>query len=111
MAEIDNIYCFRHKGSLVRFAGLEPPENQSGKFEAESSISKQDSPHLRKTLFQAMSCALQNSSAKDLVYQFLDRKRSEGKHYYNYMTAGCAKFLRTYYARIKEYPGFSDSEA
>ena len=37
------------------------------------------------------------------VFQFIDRKRSEGKHYYNYMTSGSAKFLRIYYARIKEY--------
>jgi hypothetical protein len=36
------------------------------------------------------------------VYQFLDRKRAEGKHYYCYMTAGSAKFLRIYYARVNE---------
>ena len=28
--------------------------------------------------------------------------RSEGKHYYVYMVAGGAKFLRIYYARVKE---------
>ena len=104
MAEIGDIYRFHHKGSLVRFAGLEPPEHQSGKFVAESrSISKQGSPHLRKTLFQIMDCLLKTSPSNDPVYQFLDRKRAEGKHYYNYMTAGCAKFLRIYYARVKEY--------
>jgi len=37
------------------------------------------------------------------VYQFLDRKRAEGKHYYSYMTAGSAKFLRIYYARVNEF--------
>jgi hypothetical protein len=37
------------------------------------------------------------------VYQFLDRKRAEGKHYYCYMNAGAATFLRIYYARVKEY--------
>lgn len=112
MAEIGDVYRFRHKGSLVRFAGLEPPEYQSGKFEAESrSISKQGSPHLRKTLFQVMSCILQNSPPDEPIYQFLDRKRAEGKHYYNYMTAGCAKFLRIYYARIKEYLETLDLQA
>lgn len=110
MAEIGDVYRFSHKGSLVRFAGLEPPENQSGKFEAESrSISKQGSPHLRKTLFQVINCILQRSPADDPVFQFLDRKRAEGKHYYNYMTAGCAKLLRIYYARVKEYLDSLDS--
>lgn len=112
MAEIGDVYRFRHKGALVRYAGLEPPEYQSGKFEAESRpISKQGSPHLRKTLFQVMDCLLKHSPADEPVYQFLDRKRAEGKHYYNYMTAGCAKFLRIYYARVKEYLDSLDSDA
>ena len=38
-----------------------------------------------------------------LSTSFLDRKRAEGKHYYVYMVAGCNKFLRIYYARVKEY--------
>lgn len=36
------------------------------------------------------------------VYKFLDKKRSEGKPYYVYMTAGANNFLRIYYARVKE---------
>jgi len=104
MAEIGDVIRFRSKASLVCFAGLEPPEYQSGKFESkERAISKTGSPHLRKTLFQVMDCLLKTSPQDDPVYQFLDRKRAEGKHYYSYMTAGCAKFLRIYYARINEY--------
>jgi hypothetical protein len=37
------------------------------------------------------------------VYQFLDRKRAEGKPYFVYMTAIANKFLRIYYGRVKEY--------
>ena len=37
------------------------------------------------------------------VYQFLDKKHSQGKPYYVYMTAGANKFLRIYYGRVKEY--------
>jgi len=87
----------------VCFAGLEPTDNQSGRFQGNEPISKQGSPHLRKTLFQVMSCILKNSPVDDSVYQFLDRKRAEKKHYYCYMNAGAAKFLRIYYARVKEY--------
>ena len=36
------------------------------------------------------------------VYQFLDRKRAEGKPYLVYMTAGTNKFLRIYYGKVKE---------
>ncbi len=49
-----------------------------------------------------MGCILKGKPADDPIYQFLDRKRAEGKHYYSYMTAGCAKFLRIYYARVNE---------
>jgi transposase len=104
MAEIGDVYRYRNKGSLVAFAGLDAPPYQSGKFESSSrSISKKGSPHLRKTLFQVMESYLMNAPADEPVYQFIDRKRSEGKHYYSYMTAASAKFLRIYYARIKEY--------
>ena len=39
----------------------------------------------------------------DAVYLFMDKKRSEGKPYYVYMTAGANKFLRVSYGRVKEY--------
>jgi len=103
MAEIGDICRFPKKSSLVRFAGLEPVENQSGSFDGNRKISKQGSPHLRKTLFQVMDCLIKLTPVNDPVFQFLDRKRAEGKHYYSYMNAGSAKFLRIYYARVMEY--------
>ena len=33
---------------------------------------------------------------------FLDKKRSEGKPYYVYMTAGMTKFLRIYYGKVRD---------
>ena len=39
----------------------------------------------------------------DAVYRFMDKKRSEGKPYYVYLTAGANKFLRVYYGGVKEY--------
>ena len=104
MAEVGDVFRYRNKGSLVAFAGLEAPPYQSGKFESSSrSISKKGSPHLRKTLFQIAQIYLQRAPADEPVYQFIDRKRAEGKHYYSYMTAASAKFLRIYYARVKEF--------
>ncbi|MCS6751616.1 transposase, partial [Proteus mirabilis] len=104
IAEIGDIRRFIKKQSLVAFSGVDAPPYQSGKFESKSrSISKRGSGNLRKTLFQVMSSLLQNSLETDPVYQFLDRKRQEGKNYYVYMVAGCNKFLRIYYARVKEH--------
>jgi len=103
MAEVGDVLCYPKKSSLVSFAGLEPTDNSSGRFKGDKPISKQGSPHLRKTLFQIMSCLIQNAPENEPVYQLLDRKRSEGKHYYSYMCAGSAKFLRIYYARVKEH--------
>lgn len=57
---------------------------------------------MRRVLFQVCDALLKRSPVDDAVYQFLDRKRAESKHYYCYMTAGSAKFLRIYYARVNE---------
>jgi len=103
IGEIGDIFRFQKKSSLVSFAGLEPVENKSGKYQGQETISKQGSPHLRKSLFQVMDCTLKRSPEDNPIYRFLDRKRSEGKHYYNYMTAGSAKFLRIYFAKVREY--------
>lgn len=104
MAEVGDVLRFKKKESLVCFAGLEAPPYESGKFESHNrTISKKGSPHLRAALFQVMDCLLKTQPVNDPVFQFIDRKRSEGKHYYSYMCADSAKFLRIYYARVKEY--------
>ena len=110
MAEIGDVRRFTSKGALVAFAGLDAPPYQSGAFEAKSRhVSKRGSPHLRRTLFQITSVILQHSDPSSSVYQFMDRKRAEGKHFYVYMVAGAAKFLRIYYARVKEYLNSTDT--
>ena len=92
---------FERKQSLVAFAGVDAPPCQSGTFESKNRhISKRGSPRLRKTLFQVMSTIIQHAPADDPVFQFLDRKRKEGKHYYVYMTAAANKFLRIYYGTV-----------
>ena len=104
MAEIGDVRRFHNKKALVAFAGLDSPPCQSGAFEAQSrTISKRGSPLLRKTLFNVMTAVLIQAKLEDPVYQFLDKKRADGKHYYVYMMAGGNKFLRIYYARVKEY--------
>ncbi len=103
IAEIGDVSRFHNKKALVGFAGIDAPPFQSGTFNAQSrKISKRGSGALRKTLFQIMSVILQNAPADNSVFQFMDKKRLEGKHYYVYMTAAANKFLRIYYARVTE---------
>jgi len=101
IAEIGDIRKFPKRTSLACFAGIEPPENQSGVYSQHSRrISKQGSPHLRRALFQVMRCVLQVKRTNEPTFQFLDKKRSEGKPFKVYMVAGCNKFLRIYYSRV-----------
>lgn len=101
IAEIGDVRRLKSGKSLVALAGIDPPPDQSGKHDAKSrSISKCGSPSLRKTLFQIMTIYLQRQPADEPVYQFLDKKRSEGKPYKVYMIAAARKFLRIYYARV-----------
>lgn len=103
MAEIGDVRRFPRRSALVGFAGVDPAVYQSGKTEAQSSpMTKRGSPHLRRTLYQVVCAYLKHAPAHEPVYQFLDKKRAEGKHYFVYMTAAQNKFLRIYYARVKE---------
>ena len=80
------------------------PPFQSGDFEAKSRhVSKRGSSTLRRTLFQICSMSLCRADPEDPIFCFMDKKRSEGKHFYVYTVAGAAKFLRIYYARVKQY--------
>lgn len=104
MAEIDDVSHFTHKGAITAFAGIDPGVNESGTYEQKSvPTSKRGSSVLRKTLFQVMDVLIKTKPQGDPVYQFLDKKRVQGKSYYVYMTAGANKFLRIYYGRVKKY--------
>lgn len=104
MAEIGDVTRFSHKGALTAFAGVDPGVNESGSYIRKSvPTSKRGSSNLRKTLFQVMDVLIKAMPQNDPVYRFIDRKRSQGKPYYVYMTAGANKFLRIYYGRVKEY--------
>jgi len=104
MAEIGDVRRFHSKKALVAFAGIDAPPYQSGQMEVRSrSISKRGSSALRRTLFLVMSVILQRSPADEPVYQFMNKKRAEGKPYRVYMMASANKFLRIYYATVKKH--------
>jgi hypothetical protein len=111
IAEIQDPRRFADKWALVAYAGVDPGKDDSGKKIAKSGkISRSGDALLRKAAYQVVECHLLNSPADEPVYQFLDKKRSEGKNFYVYMTAACNKFLRIYYARVGEYLNSLETE-
>lgn len=111
MAEIGDVRRFHSKKALVAFAGIDAPPYQSGTVDVRSrSISKRGSPSLRRTIFLVMSVILQQKPLDEPVYQYMDKKRAEGKPYKVYMMASANKFLRIYYATVKGYLDALDEE-
>ena len=104
MAEIGDVRRFHSKKALVAYAGIDAPPNDSGDVTGRhKAMSKIGASSLRRTLFLVMSAYLENSPPDEPVYQFMDKKRSEGKPYLVYMMASANKFLRIYYATVKAY--------
>ena len=104
MAEIGDVRRFHSKKALVAFAGIDAPPNDSGQIAGNhKAMSKVGSSALRRTLFLIMGVYLQNAPVDEPVYQFMDKKRAEGKPYRVYMMASANKFLRIYYATVKAY--------
>ena len=104
MAEIGDVMRFTHRGAITAFAGVDPGVNESGDYRQKSvHASKRGSSTLRRTLFLIMDVLIKTRPQDDPVYRFMDKKRTQGKPYYVYMTASANKFLRIYYGRVKEY--------
>ena len=104
IAEIGDVRRFYSKKALVAYAGIDAPPNDSGDvIGRHKSMSKVGALSLRRTLFLVMSVYLQNSPSNEPIYQFMNRKRAEGKPYRVYMMASANKFLRIYYATVKAY--------
>ena len=103
MAEIGDTRRFHSRRVITAYFGYDSEKRDSGQKVSKSNpITKKGSSPLQRTLFTIMVTLIQNQPADNPVYQFLDKKRSEGKHYYCYMTAAANKFLRIYYAKVNE---------
>ena len=103
IAEIGDIRRFKNKHSLIAYAGIDAPPYQSGSFNAtERHISKRGNSYLRKTGYEIMQCLIQHKPIGDPVYDFICKKRHEGKCGKEAMIAGFNKCLRIYYGRISE---------
>ncbi len=103
IAEIGDVRRFHSGKALVAYAGIDAPPYQSGQFVGTNRhISKRGSSMLRKVGYETMRCLKTTKNVDDSVYQFMIKKESEGKPKKVAKVAGLNKFLRIYYARVKE---------
>ncbi len=103
IAEIGDVNRFHSGSALIAYAGIDSPPYQSGSFESKQRrISKRGNKYLRKTGYEVMQCLKIHKPNDDPVYRFICKKESEGKYYLTAYMAGLNKFLRIYYARVKE---------
>ena len=103
MAEIGDPRRFHSRKAITAYFGYDSENNDSGQKTTRSNpMTKKGSGVLRRTLFIIMQVLLKTKPQDNPVYDFLIKKQSEGKHYYSYMNAAANKFLRIYYAKVKE---------
>lgn len=103
IAEIGDIRRFHSGKALIAYAGIDAPPYQSGQFIGTNRhISKRGSSLLRKIGYETMKCLKTTKDVDDPVYQFMIKKETEGKPKKVAKMAGLNKFLRIYYARVKE---------
>lgn len=104
IAEIGDVRRFENRGSLISYAGIDVPDNQSGQYRAKSGkISKRGNKRLRRIGYEIMQSIVRHKPTDDnAVYQFILKKECEGKRKKSAKIAGFNKFLRIYYARVTE---------
>lgn len=104
IAEIGDVRRFHSGKALIAYAGIDAPPYQSGQFTGTNrKISKRGSSTLRKIGYEVMRVLKTHSAPEDSsVYYYILKKESEGKSKKLAKIAGLNKFLRIYYARVKE---------
>lgn len=106
LAEIGDISLFANPDKLLAFAGCEPSTYQSGKYVANNTpMVKHGSRYLRRALYCAADMAYIHSPS---FHSYIDRKRSQGKHYYVAMSHGMKKLVRIIFAVLSRNITFSE---
>lgn len=104
IAEIGDVRKLHSAKALIACAGIDPPPYESGQFVGSNrKITKRGSSTLRKVGYEVMRVLKSHPAPKDdAVYNYILKKEREGKSKKLAKIAGLNKFLRIYYARVKE---------
>ena len=111
ISELGDFTRFDNEKQLIAFCGLDPTITQSGKsINIHGSISKRGDKYIRKILFNICLNIIKICAKyypEHPIYQYYLKKKSEGKHYYECLTACSTKLLRILLAMCKKNEKFS----
>ena len=103
IAEIGDLKRFYNKKALIAYTDIDSPPFESGQFVTNKRrISKKGSALLRKTGYEIMKCIKSAKPKDDPIFLYMLKKEAEGKPKKVAKIAALNKFLRIYYARVKE---------
>lgn len=92
----------------VAYAGLDPAVMQSGQMTGEHMhITKKGNPHLRATLYVAVTNMIM-SKAENMITRYVLKKKNSGLSYKAAVIAGCSKLLRLIHAMLRNGTCYSD---
>ena len=109
LGELGDITRFDNHKQLIAFCGLDPTIIQSGKsINVHGAISKRGNKYARWILFNIsqMVVKLGHQCPNHPVYNYYLIKKTEGKHYYESLTACSTKILRMLYSMCKNNKTF-----
>lgn len=104
VSEIGNIENFQNPGKLLAFAGLEPSQYQSGQYNASKTpMVKRGSTYLRWAFMQAARLVAYRDGT---FAAYLDKKLSEGKHFFTALNHVAKKLVRVVFHLMKTGQNF-----
>ena len=99
LAEIGDINRFENADKLLAFSGMSPSTYQSGTYESSNArMEKRGSKYLRYALFNAARYVCQWDPT---FAAYLEKKQSEGKHYYVALSHVVKKLVRVIFHLLK----------
>ena len=103
IAEVGDVRRFHNASALIAYAGIDAPAYQSGQFYGTNRrISKRGSRSLRKVGYEIMASFTRQKPIENDIYIYIKKKESEGKPKKVAKVAGLNKFLRIYYAKVRD---------
>jgi len=91
LSEIGDINRFKTDNQLIAYVGIDPQVYQSGTYNASFKMSKRGSSILRWAIFQSAKIIIQHDK---VFIEYYEKKKAEGKHYFNIMAHVSKKLIR-----------------
>ena len=110
LGELGDITRFNNAKELTAFCGMDPTIVQSGKtINVHGRISKRGNKYARYILFNISEMIVKLGGKyypEHPIYIYYQKKKAEGKHYYESLTACSTKLLRMLYSMCKNNKQF-----